>query len=49
VLEYSNVVADALAVSLGLPLEWAVGFFYANTELNLELWRVISGITRFGD
>ncbi|MEE3012578.1 MAG: hypothetical protein VX505_00325 [Chloroflexota bacterium] len=37
VLESNNVVAEALAVSLDKPLEWAVGFFFTNPELNLEL------------
>ncbi|MEC9271683.1 MAG: hypothetical protein VYB63_02040 [Chloroflexota bacterium] len=27
----------------------AVGFFVGNTELNLELWTVISGISGFDD
>ena len=43
VLDSGNVVADALAVSLDKPLEWAVGFFFGNTELSLELWTVIAG------
>jgi len=47
VLESNNVVAEALAVSLDKPLEWAVGFFFGNTELSLELWTVISGISGF--
>ena len=37
------MVAEALAVSLDKPLEWAVGFFFGNVELSLELWTVISG------
>ena len=49
VLESGNVVAEALAVSLDKPLEWAVGFFFGNTELSLELWNVIAGIPRFYD
>ena len=44
VLESGNVVAQALAVSLDKPLEWAVGFFFGNVELSLELWTVIAGI-----
>ena len=36
VLESGNVVAQALAVSLDKPLEWAVGFFFGNVELSLE-------------
>ena len=43
VLESGNVVAEALAVSLDKPLEWAVGFFFGNVELSMELWTVISG------
>ena len=49
VLESGNVVAEALAASLGKPLEWAVGFFFGNTELSLELWTIISGISGFDD
>ena len=40
-----NVVAVALALSLDKPLEWAVGFFFGNTELSLELWTVIAGVS----
>ena len=45
VLESNNVVAEGLAVSLDTPLEWAVGFFFGNTDntkLNMELWSVVS-------
>ena len=49
VLESGNVVAEALAVSLDKPLEWGVGFFFGNTELSLELWTVIAGISGFDD
>ena len=42
VLESGNVVAEALAVSLDKPLEWAVGFFFGNVELSMELWTVIA-------
>ena len=49
VLESGNVVAQGLAVSLDKPLEWAVGFFFGNTELSLELWTGISGISGFDD
>ena len=49
VLESGNVLAKALAVSLDKPLEWAVGFFLGNTELSLELWNVIAGISGFDD
>ena len=34
VLESGNVVAEALAVSLDKPIEWAVGFFFADLELS---------------
>jgi len=47
VLESNNVVAEALAVSLDKPLEWAVGFFFGNTELSMALWTVIAGISGF--
>ena len=49
VLESGNVVAEALAVSLDKPLEWAVGSFFGNTELSLELWNVIAGVSGFDD
>jgi hypothetical protein len=49
VLDSGNVVADALAVSLGKSSEWAIGFLFGNTELSLELWTVISGISGFDD
>ena len=49
VLDRGNVVAEAMAVSLDKPLEWAVGFFFGNTELSLELWNIISGISGFDD
>ena len=49
VLETGNVVAAGLAASLNKPQEWAVGFFFGNTELSLELWAVIAGIPGFDD
>ena len=49
VLESGNVVAEALAVSLDKPLKWAVGFFFGNTELSLEFWTIIVGISGFND
>ena len=45
----SHMVAAALAESLDQPLEWAVGFFFGNTELSLEVWNVIAGISGFDD
>ena len=49
VLDTGNVVAAALAASLGKSMEWVVGFFFGNVELSLELWTVISGISGFDD
>ena len=49
VLQSSNVVAEAMAVSLDKPSGWAVGFFFGNTERSLELWNIISGISGFDD
>jgi len=48
-LQSNNVVAEALSVSLDKPLEWAVGFFFGNVELSLELWTVIAGVSGFDD
>ena len=28
---------------------WAVGFFFGNTELSMELWTVIAGISGLDD
>ena len=49
VLQSNNVAAEAMAISLDKPLEWAVGFFFGNTELSLELWAAIAGISGFDD
>ena len=49
VLESGNVVAEALAVMLDKPLEWAVGFFFGNVEPSLELWNIIPGISGISD
>ena len=32
-----------------VTLEWAVGFFFGNVGLSLELWTVMSGISGFDD
>ena len=48
-LESNNVVAETLAISLDKHLEWAVGCFFGNTELSLELLTIISGISGFDD
>ena len=39
----------ALVVSLDKPFPWAVGFFFGDTELRLELWNVIAGLLGFDD
>ena len=49
VLDSGNVVADALAVSLDKPLEWATGFPFDNVELSPEPWNIIAGISGFDD
>ena len=49
VLESGDVVVATLAVSLDKPVEWAIGFFFGNTELSLELWNIIAGISGFDD
>ena len=49
VLESGNVVAQGLAVSLDKPLKWAVGFLFGNTELSLEFWTVIAGVSGLDD
>ncbi len=49
VLQSNNVVAEAMAISLDKPLGWAVGFFFVNVELSLELWTGIAGISWFDD
>ena len=49
ILQAGNVVATALGESLDKPFPWAVGFFFGNTELSLELWTVKSGISGFDD
>jgi hypothetical protein len=49
VLDSGNVVAEALSVSLEKPFLWATGFFFGNTELSLELWTVIAGISGLDD
>ena len=48
-MQSGNVVAQALAVSLDRHFEWAVGFFFGNVDLSLELWTVIAGISGFDD
>jgi len=40
---------EVLTESLGKSYPWAVGFFFGNMELSLELWNVIAGISGFDD
>ena len=49
VLQAGNVVATVLDESLHKPFPWAVGFFFGDTELSLELWNVIAGGSGFDD
>ena len=49
VLRSGNVVATALAESLDKPFPWAVGFFFGNIDLSMELWTTIAGISGFDD
>jgi len=35
--------------SVGKSYPWAVGFFFGITELSLELWKVIAGISGLDD
>ena len=44
VLESKHMVAEALSQSLGQSFPWAVGFFFGDVELSLDLWTVISGV-----
>ena len=39
----------ALAESLDKFFPWAVGFFFGNTALALELWTVVAGISGLDD
>jgi len=38
-----------VAESLDKPLAWAVGFSFGNTELSMEPWNIISGISGSDD
>ena len=43
-----HMVAEALSQSLGKSFNWGVGVFF-DTELALDLWTVISGISGLDD
>ena len=49
VLQGGNVVVAALAMSLDRPFPWAVGFFFGDLELSMNLWTVMAGISGFDD
>ena len=36
-----------VAESLERSYSWTIGFFFGNTELSLELWTVMAGISGF--
>ena len=40
---------EVFTESLGKSYPWAVGFFFGNTELSLELWNLIAGVSGFDD
>ena len=42
-------LGGVVAESLERSYPWAVGFFFGNVELSLELWTVISGISGSDD
>ena len=44
-----ELLAVALAEPLDKPFPWAAGFLFGNTELSLELWIVIAGISGLDD
>jgi len=49
VLRSWDVVATALAESLDKSYSSVVGFLFGNTQLSLELWNVVAGISGFDD
>ena len=38
-----------MATSLDKPLAWAIGFFFGNNGLGIELWVTITGISGSDD
>jgi hypothetical protein len=38
-----------VAESLERSYPWAVGFFFTNPELSMQLWTVVAGISGFDD
>jgi len=49
VLEQPNVMAAAIASSMGKPYNWGVGFMFADLQLAMELWVTIEGISGLAD
>ena len=46
----SSIVHGGVCVdTIDKPFPRAVGFFFGNTELSLELWNVIAGVSGFDD
>ena len=46
----SRIIHGGVCVdAIDKPLEWDVGFFFGNTELSMELWNVIAGVSGFDD
>ncbi len=48
-LQKPNVTAWVIAESLGRSEGWAHAFFWGNTELSIELFNVICGISGMDD
>ena len=41
----SRIIHGGVCVNaIDKPLEWAVDFFFGNTQLSLKLWNVIAGL-----
>ena len=46
---YEVAINQREAESMRKLLPWAVGFFFGNLGLSMELWSIISGISGFDD
>ena len=49
VIARSPLTQGAFLVYPHLRTRMGVGFFFGNTELSLELWNVIAGVSGFDD
>ena len=47
--DYGARLEGVVAELLERSCLWAVGFFFVNTELSMELWTIISGMSGFDD